>query len=287
MENLPDFSERGTAREEAGEEVGVSGRTVDKADKIRESAPDVHDRMKRGEYSSVSEAKRVAERPEDDRERIHEQVESGEAESPDDAIRKLDREQRREERIEQTKQLEETSPPPLDSLDQRYALVYADPPWQYEHTPTTESREIENHYPTMDLDAIKDLPVDEIAADKGYLYLWAPPSLVLQAGDVIEAWGFDYRTHMVWDKQKIGMGYYARQQHELLMIARRGDPPTPPAGSRPASVYGEDRGAHSAKPDHFYDMLEKMYPEYSKIELFARNERPGWDSWGNEVESAA
>lgn len=283
MENLPDPStDTGTAREQAGKQVGVSGRTVDKADSIRDEAPDVHERMKRGDYGSVSAAERVAELDDDKRHEVHRKVDDGDADSPDDALHELKREQRRAERIEQTQQLEQEEPPGLDDLDQRFALVYADPPWQYEHT-KTDNRRVENHYPTMDLDDIRDLPVDEIAADQAYLYLWTTPPKCHHAIDVLQSWGFEYRTQMIWDKAKIGMGYYARQRHEVLLIGRRGTPPAPEQGERPASVYREERGEHSAKPDHFYDMLETLYPDYSKIELFARNDREGWHSWGNEA----
>jgi N6-adenosine-specific RNA methylase IME4 len=88
---------------------------------------------------------------------------------------------------------------------------------------------------------------------------------------------------LVWDKERIGMGYYARQQHELLLIGTRGELPVPEPANRPASVIRIARdNEHSTKPDHFHALIERMYPEYDRIELFARHQREGWAAWGNE-----
>jgi N6-adenosine-specific RNA methylase IME4 len=169
---------------------------------------------------------------------------------------------------------------PLDSL-QRFPLVYADPPWRYEHV-KTESRAVENHYPTMSLEEIKALEVP--AADDAMLFLWATSPKLAEAMEVLDAWGFVYRTCLVWVKDKIGMGYYARQKHELLLVGARGSIPTPEPANRPESVIHAPREAHSAKPDVFYDVLERMYPEYDgyRVELFQRRPREGWEGWGYE-----
>ena len=171
---------------------------------------------------------------------------------------------------------------PLGQISERYPIIYADPPWQYDYT-KDESRAVENQYPTMTLEEIKALPVADIAYEQCVLFLWATPPKVDEAMQVIDAWGFTYRTVAVWDKQKIGMGYYFRQQHELLLIATRGNPPAPAPENRPASVYSEPRGTHSSKPVYYYGMIEAMYPGLPKIELFARCRRDGWDAWGNEA----
>jgi len=164
-----------------------------------------------------------------------------------------------------------------------YPIVYADPPWQYEHS-MTDSRMIENHYPTMGLDQICAMPVSEIVTPDAVLFLWTTSPKLAESMRVIEAWGFNYRSCIVWDKERIGMGYYARQQHELLLIAARGSLPVPEPSNRPASVQRLRRGnEHSRKPDEFYELIESMYPEYEKIELFARNSRAGWSAWGNQA----
>jgi N6-adenosine-specific RNA methylase IME4 len=166
----------------------------------------------------------------------------------------------------------------------QFSVLYCDPPWRYEHAPT-ESRAVENHYPTLELDAIKELEIP--AADDAVLFLWATSPKLAEAMEVIDAWGFDYRTCMVWAKDRIGMGYYARQQHELLLIARRGELPVPAETDRPASVVHAPRGKHSEKPPVFYELIERMYPNHPRVELFARVSRAGWESWGNELEVAA
>lgn len=163
-----------------------------------------------------------------------------------------------------------------------FRLLYADPPWRYEHV-ETESRAIENQYPTMDLDAICALDVP--AADDAVLFLWATSPKLAEAMQVIEAWRFTYRTCAVWDKEVIGMGYYFRQQHELLLVAARGTLPVPEPSTRPSSVIRARRGKHSEKPAEGYDLLEAMYPtftEVDRVELFARHKRAGWATWGNE-----
>ena len=105
--------------------------------------------------------------------------------------------------------------------------------------------------------------------------------------DVIEAWGFDYRTCAAWVKDKIGTGIYVRQRHEYLLLGKRGKPITPLPGTQPDSVIEAPRGKHSEKPVQGYELIERMYPGLPKIELFSRSARDGWASHGNEVEGAA
>jgi N6-adenosine-specific RNA methylase IME4 len=113
--------------------------------------------------------------------------------------------------------------------------------------------------------------------------MWATSPKLTEALEVMAAWDFGYRTCMVWVKDRIGMGYYARQRHELLLIAKRGHPPAPEPGDRPDSVVEAPRSQHSAKPDEVYGLIETMYPRSAKVELFARRRRPGWDAWGNQA----
>jgi N6-adenosine-specific RNA methylase IME4 len=91
---------------------------------------------------------------------------------------------------------------------------------------------------------------------------------------------------LVWVKPSIGMGNYVRQQHEHLLMARRGEFPLPESALRPGSIIEAPRREHSRKPDQVYEMIERMYPELPRIELFARQARPGWDAWGNEIGAA-
>ncbi len=167
---------------------------------------------------------------------------------------------------------------PLAEL-QRFSILLADPPWRFEDAGLT--RAVENHYPTMALDDICEMKVP--AADNAVLYLWAPSPKLHEAMSVLDAWDFEYRTCLVWVKDKIGMGYYARQRHELLLVARRGNLPVPAAELRPDSVIEAPRGEHSAKPIAAHEIIERCWPGLPKVELFARRARPGWVAWGDQV----
>lgn len=191
--------------------------------------------------------------------------------------------ERRIERVEKIVEISQNNKPLDESVSRLYPVIYADPPWEYEHS-ETESRKIENQYPTMPLQKICDLPVDKITTPDAILILWATSPKLAEALQVISSWGFTYRTCMVWDKEIMGPGYYARQQHELLLFAARGSLPVPESANRPRSVIRIRRDSeHSAKPEEFYAIIDSMYPEYAKIELFARNKREGWDRWGNQA----
>lgn len=166
----------------------------------------------------------------------------------------------------------------------RYPVIYADPPWRYENPPMGGgNRSIENHYPTMTLEEICALPVKDIAAQDSILYLWATAPKLAECLEVMRAWGFEYRTNFVWIKDKIGMGYHSRNQHELLLVGRRGEIPPPPVEARVSSVVYAPRTDHSAKPVEFYELIESFYPELQKIELFSRSQRDGWSAWGNQA----
>jgi N6-adenosine-specific RNA methylase IME4/ParB-like chromosome segregation protein Spo0J len=162
-----------------------------------------------------------------------------------------------------------------------FELIYADPPWRlgYPDSPYAP----ENHYPTMDLASIKTIEVP--AAEDAVLFLWAVSSLLEGALQVIRAWGFEFKTTLCWVKPSIGPGIWVRNRHELLLVARRGDHPPPDPEDRVDSVVEAPRGRHSEKPELFYELIERMYPQASKLELFARSRRAGWSAWGNEVPS--
>lgn len=170
---------------------------------------------------------------------------------------------------------------PLAAIESRASVVYADPPWRYEFS-SDRMDDIESHYQTMAIDDIKAMDLSAITTDDAILFLWATSPMLKHGLDVIEAWGFTYRTCAVWDKQHMGMGYYFRQQHELLLVATKGSIPTPSPQVRPSSVISVKKTEHSVKPECVYTMIEAMYPGLAKVELFARNQRQGWISWGNQ-----
>jgi N6-adenosine-specific RNA methylase IME4 len=265
---------------DAARMLNVSERSVATAAKvIRDGAPELVEAVERGQVS-VSAAADVATLPEPEQREI---VARGEREILEaaKAIRAQKAVVRREERLDKLAEIAKGNTEL--ATDRRYPIIYADPPWRYENPPIgASSRSIENHYPTMTLDEICALPVAGLATDDALLYLWATAPKLAECMKVIEAWGFEYRTNLVWDKEVIGMGYHARNQHEILLVAKRGEIPPPEAGTQPSSVYREKRGEHSAKPVFYHEMIEAAYPQLPKIELFCRSPREGWAVWGNQ-----
>jgi N6-adenosine-specific RNA methylase IME4 len=167
---------------------------------------------------------------------------------------------------------------PVD--DRPVSVVYADPPWRYEFV-VSDSRKIENQYPTMTVEEIA--AIDPAPEEDAVLFLWVTSPKLPEGLRVLEAWGFKYRTSMIWVKPQIGMGYYARSQHEILLIGALGSLPAPLPEVRPSSVIHESRTEHSAKPD-LRPMLDAMYPGLWKREMFSR--RPAGDLWlvhGNQA----
>lgn len=189
---------------------------------------------------------------------------------------------RRAERIENIVEVSRNNTS-LDGSIGKFPVIYCDPPWQYDFMGVDAWR-VENHYPTMTTEEICDMTVGDHATDDAILFLWATAPKLADAMRVIGAWGFTYKTCAVWDKDWTGMGNYFRIQHELLLISTRGEIPPPETDNRPASIVRHKRSTkHSEKPEVFYGIIEAMYPELPKVELFARSTREGWKSWGNET----
>ena len=165
----------------------------------------------------------------------------------------------------------------------KYQIIYADPPWQYRKNVVPPNRKMENHYPTMRIEEILRLNVP--ADENCILYLWVTYPFLQEGLEVIRAWGFEYKSCLVWDKEIIGCGYWFRGQHELLLVGVRGRVNSPANSLRVSSVYKERRTKHSKKPLIIKTWIEQWYPDKLKVELFAREKTPGWDVWGNEVDS--
>jgi N6-adenosine-specific RNA methylase IME4 len=115
------------------------------------------------------------------------------------------------------------------------------------------------------------------------MFMWATVPMLDQALKLLALWGFTYKSHCVWIKDKAGTGYWFRNRHELLLVGTRGTVPAPAPGEQYDSVIELDVGSHSAKPEGFAEMIEDMFPHAVAVEMFARAPRLGWDVWGNEV----
>lgn len=162
-----------------------------------------------------------------------------------------------------------------------YDLIVADPPWPWAGGKTKAG---EAHYRTMPLDKIMALPVAALAAEDCALLIWATGPLLDRAILTAQAWGFDYKSHVVWrkitatGKSRMGCGFWARTMHETVVIATRGKPR---ALRLPSLIDGVAR-EHSRKPHEFYDLIRKRTPGAARCDLFSRETRTGFDGWGDE-----
>jgi N6-adenosine-specific RNA methylase IME4 len=263
--------------------LNVGERTVARAREVQEfGAPELVDAVERGAVS-VSAAADIATQPIEEQREIVARGERAILRAAQD-IRARKAEIRRAERIERlAATCNQNTPFPSD---RRYAVLCADPPWHFEvyNEESGVERAAGNYYPTMSLDEICALPVLSLAAPDAILFMWTTAPHLQESFQVLAAWGFEYKTNAVWLKDKIGLGYFVRNQHELLLVATRGDMPSPSPANRPPSVISAPRREHSRKPDEAYALIEAMYPALPKLELFARQRRPGWDVWGNETD---
>jgi N6-adenosine-specific RNA methylase IME4 len=162
-----------------------------------------------------------------------------------------------------------------------YNVVYCDPPWQYSNSGLGGSAE--SHYPTMSTDEICNMELPELA-ENSICFMWVTNPLLEDGLKVLKSWGFEYKTNMVWfkEKQTYGLlGFYVYGQHEILLIGVRGS--MLPMGEMFSSIIKGANIQHSKKPEITYEIIERMYPGCKYIELFARNKRENWSNWGNEI----
>jgi N6-adenosine-specific RNA methylase IME4 len=187
-----------------------------------------------------------------------------------------------------------TEPNPTEDLLTKakgpYATILADPPWQFQNRTGKVAPEHRRllRYPTMELKEIMELPVPRLAAARSHLYLWVPNALLQDGLKVMEAWGFTYKSNVVWYKVRKdggpdgrGVGFYFRNVTELVLFGVRGSMRTLQPGRTQVNILSTRKREHSRKPDEFYDLVESCSPG-PYLELFARFARQGWDQWGNE-----
>lgn len=172
----------------------------------------------------------------------------------------------------------------------KFDLVSIDPPWKYGVDLMPKSRKTENHYQTMTINEIANLPIQNVTTDPSVIFLWATNSLLPEAIRVMEKWGFQYTTKIEWIKKQnkkvqIGMGWNVRGVTESLLIGKHGNYPLPEPKNRPNSVLEAPRTRHSEKPELSYLTIERMYPGARKLEIFSRKPRKGWFCVGNQIET--
>src|SRR6185312_12023146 len=234
-------------------------------------APDVKDALRRTNVADrKTELLELARKPHEEQRAIVERIASGQADGVREAVRQGNNEQKRIVTLS-------------EAVQGRFPVVYADPPWQYSNTGFAQS--VENQYPTMATPDICLMPVVEKSTTNAVLFLWATNPLLEDAMRVIAAWGFEYKTNFVWTKEQHMGGFYCYGQHELLLVAVRGSA-LPKSRTLVGSHLKYPRGKHSAKPHELYELIERMY-DGPYLEMFARNTREGWASFGNEPELAA
>jgi N6-adenosine-specific RNA methylase IME4 len=242
--NLP----QGKTRDIVGSYVGVSGKTLEKGEAVVEAAE-----------KSPEKYGPLLKRVDDGKISVSAAYEKVKRDEPRDII-----------------------PLPSGVFD----VVYADPPWKY--VVNFLSCSPESHYQTMSIEEISNLEVENVKvtdkfADDAILFLWTTNPLLEDALRVMKTWGFTYKSNLVWVKDKIGVGFYFRGQHELLLIGTKGNYHPPIDTNRPSSVLHANVGDHSKKPEELYRLIESMYPDAKYLELFARgNKREKWIAWGNE-----
>jgi len=167
----------------------------------------------------------------------------------------------------------------------KYKTIYVDPPWNLSGGGKIK-RGADKHYPLMQTQAIFDMKpfIEELSDDQCHMYMWVTNNFLETGLKIMAHWEFKYITNIVWVKNQIGTGQYFRGQHEILLFGRKGAPMPYKHIKNIPSVVFSNKANHSQKPHEFYSIIEKVsYAPY--IELFARNKRENWDSWGNEIKS--
>lgn len=174
----------------------------------------------------------------------------------------------------------------------RFGTILADPPWQFMNRTGKMAPEHKrlSRYSTLRLEEIMEIPVSKIAKEESHLYLWVPNALLPEGLEVLNSWGFQYKTNLIWHKIRKdggpdgrGVGFYFRNTTELILFGVRGNLRTLAPGRRQVNIIRSQKREHSKKPDELYDIIQSCSPG-PYLELFARGNRKGWTQWGDQVE---
>lgn len=171
-----------------------------------------------------------------------------------------------------------------------FGVIVADVPWCFAtRSPKGRGRSPDGpvgkfHYDTIPTSDLKTLPISTLAGKTCRLFLWSTIPHLAQALDLMDHWQLPYKSHWIWHKLgNHGTGYWGRSQHEIILIGARGVGAAPKMGQAPGSLFATPKTRHSEKPEILQDRIDSIWPWTTKLELFARRQRPGWTCWGNEV----
>lgn len=263
-------------REAAAKLVNVAPRSVARAAKVKaKGSPELVEAVRQGKVA-VSAAAQAVDLPEADQKHIIAELSAGRA-STAKKVLKRGRVKVRNEKLAANIVKEPT---------RQYAVILTDDEWKHETwSEQGQDRAAVMHYPVSDLEVLKarQLPAFKDAIN----YMWSVVPFQPEAYEVMKARGFTYRSQFVWHKTpgRLGLGYWSRIEHELLLIGTRGEVPCPAPGDNERSVQPLPKGKHSAKPERFYEIIEKYHAALAGhfIEFNARVRRRGWSAWGNEI----
>lgn len=181
----------------------------------------------------------------------------------------------------------------FSEVGERFGTILMDPPWRFSNRTGKMAPEHKRlrRYSTMSMDEIRELPVARYAKAQSHIYLWCPNALLADGLSFLDAWGYTYKTNIVWYKVRKdggpdgrGVGFYFRNVTELVLFGVRGSLRTLAPGRRQVNLLSTRKREHSRKPDELYDIIEQCSPG-PYLELFARQRRPNWTQWGDEVDS--
>ena len=266
---------RGKAKEKQKESGGAV---------VQKSAePPIETRQKLAETANVShdiiaKVKVIQEKATDEQKK---KLDEGQ-ESVNKVYNELKRSEKKEERRQRHENVNY-----VELSEKKYRVIYCDPPWQYNDSGVITENDnygrAERHYPTMSLSQLRELSIKEIADDNAILFMWSTSPMLTSALELVDSWGFKYKSSFVWDKVKHNYGHYNSVRHEFLLVCTKGSC-TPDNVKLFDSVQQIERSkVHSQKPEEFRKIIDTLYTWGNKIELFARKKTSGWDVWGNQI----
>lgn len=164
-----------------------------------------------------------------------------------------------------------------------YDIIVTDPPWKFSsNSEAKPGRNAMRHYPCVADEKLAAMPLQKLLKPDALVFVWTTVPMLVRSLKIVDAWGLKYVSEIVWVKDKIGTGFWVRNRHEIIMVCKRGKFLCPKPAPFADSVIEAPRGKHSEKPEALQDMIDKVWPDAAKLEMFARRPREGWSVWGNQ-----